>query len=47
MNGNKHNNNNGVQKTQMLLMVHCGPRGLEVTNLNAVASNLLRTRFKI
>ena len=27
-------------------MVHCGPHAQEVTNLNAVASKLLRTRFK-
>ena len=27
-------------------MVHCGPHALEVTNLNAVVSNLLRTPFK-
>ena len=27
-------------------MVHCGPRALEMTNLNTVASNLLRTCFK-
>ena len=38
--------NNGVQKTQTLPMVHCGPHTLEVTNVNAMASNLLRTRFK-
>ena len=27
-------------------MVHYGPYALEMTNLNAVASNLLMTRFK-
>ena len=39
--------NDGVQKTQTLPMVRCGPRAPEVTNLNAVASNLLRTRFNL
>ena len=41
VNGNKRKNY-GVQKT----MVHCGPHALEVTNLNAVASNLMSTCFK-
>ena len=38
--------NNGVQKTHTLPMVYCGSHTLDVTNLNAMASNLLRTRFK-
>ena len=46
VNVNKRIKNNGVQKTQTLPLVHCGPHALEVTNLNAVASNLLRTCFK-
>ena len=37
---------NRVWKTQTLPMVHCCPHAPEVTNLNAVASNLLRTYFK-
>ena len=43
---NKRKNNNGAQKTQTLPIVHCGSHALEVTNLNTVASNLLRTCFK-
>ena len=37
---------NRVQQTQTLPMVHCGLHALEVTNLNVVANNLLRTCFK-
>ena len=37
---------NGVQQTQTLPMVRCGLHALEVTNLNVVANNLLRTCFK-
>ena len=37
---------NRVQQTQTLPMVHCALHALEVTNLNVVANNLLRTCFK-
>ena len=37
---------NRVQQTQTLPMVHCGLHAQEVTNLNVVANNLLRTCFK-
>ena len=37
---------NRVQQTQTLPMVYCGLHALEVTNLNVVANNFLRTCFK-
>ena len=37
---------NDIQQTQTLPMVRCGLQALEVTNLNVVANNLLRTCFK-
>ena len=37
---------NGVQPTQIVLMVCCGLHALQVTNLNAGANELKRTHFK-
>ena len=42
----KQSYRNSVQQTQTLLMVHRGLHALEVTNLDVVANNLLRARFK-
>ena len=39
-------NKRWCHKTHISRIVHCGLHALEVTNLNVVASNLLRTCFK-
>ena len=39
-------NNRWGHKTHISRIVHCGLHALEVTNLNVVASNLMRTCFK-